>query len=32
MQAVVCSSMFENGDMETERDKEKIGGEMMATI
>jgi hypothetical protein len=32
MQAVVCSSIFEKGDAETERDKEKIGREMMATI
>jgi hypothetical protein len=32
MQSVVCSSIFENGDLETERDKEKIGGEIMSTI
>jgi hypothetical protein len=29
---IVCSSISENGDLETERDKENIGGEMMSTI
>jgi hypothetical protein len=28
----VSSSIFENGDLETDRDKEKIGGEIMSTI
>jgi hypothetical protein len=32
MQTAVCRSIFENGDLETERDKEKIGGERMSII
>jgi hypothetical protein len=32
MQTVACSGVFENGDLEIERDKEKIGGEIISII